>query len=304
MAIAESGPVSTTMSVSMIPGSKAFTVIPSVPTSRAAALTSPLMACLQATYPGMPGLPSLPSTDDVTRTRPDSRGIMCCNARRMAQNTELKFQSTSSFHSSSGICATGAVLRTPPALHTMMSRWPKRSTAKSTMPSLVSCFDASPGKKAARSPTPISSRACLPFCSSRPFTTTLAPSRTNASAMPRPMLRVPLVTAATFPSSLPIGSPLCSVRRRAAVDRDERAGDAATGLGGEQQGHHGHVLDFVEPLDRGLLGVHLEELFVGEAHALGGGRADLAHDVGLDPARAQRVDGDPLCPDLVRAGLG
>ena len=58
----------------------------------------------------MPGLPSLPSTDDVTRIRPDCRGIMCCSARRIPQNTWLRFQSTSNFHSSSDIWATGAVV--------------------------------------------------------------------------------------------------------------------------------------------------------------------------------------------------
>ena len=48
MATAESGPVSRTMSVSMMPGRIALTVIPNVPTSRAAALTRPLTACFVA----------------------------------------------------------------------------------------------------------------------------------------------------------------------------------------------------------------------------------------------------------------
>ena len=37
------------MSVSMAPGQRAFTVIPSVPTSWAQALVSPLTACLAVT---------------------------------------------------------------------------------------------------------------------------------------------------------------------------------------------------------------------------------------------------------------
>ncbi len=49
--------------------------------------------------------------------------------------------------------------------------------------------------------------ACWPFSSLRPLMTTLAPSRTNASAMARPMPLVPPVTAATFPSSSIDGAP-------------------------------------------------------------------------------------------------
>ena len=49
--------------------------------------------------------------------------------------------------------------------------------------------------------------ACWPFSSLRPLMTTLAPSRTNASAMARPMPLVPPVTAATFPSNSIDGAP-------------------------------------------------------------------------------------------------
>ena len=98
--------------------------MPVVPTSFAAAFTRPLTACLVVAYPGMPGLPSLPSTDEVTRMRPVSRGIMCCSARRMPQKTWLRFQSISSFHSSSVICETGAVASTPPELRQQMSSCP------------------------------------------------------------------------------------------------------------------------------------------------------------------------------------
>ena len=122
----------------------------------------------------------------------------------MPQNTLLRFQSISSCHSSSDIIATGAVCMTPPELRHMMSSWPKRSTAKSTMPSAVDCLVASPAKKAMLSPPPISAMACAPLAASRPLTTTLAPSRRKASAMPRPMERVPPVIAATLPSSFPI----------------------------------------------------------------------------------------------------
>ncbi len=53
----------------------------------------------------------------------------------------------------------------------------------------------------ALSPAPISSRACWPFSGERPLMTTLAPSARKASAMARPIPRVPPVIAATLPSS-------------------------------------------------------------------------------------------------------
>ena len=92
----------------------------------------------------MPGLPSFPSTDEVTITRPDSRGIMCWSARRIPQNTWFRFQSISSAHSSSDIWNTGAVCRTPPELRQQMSSWPYRSIVKSMRPSTASCLEASP----------------------------------------------------------------------------------------------------------------------------------------------------------------
>ena len=76
--------------------------------------------------------------------RPYWRGIMCCSARRIPQNTWFRFQSISSAHSSSDICATGAVMATPPELRQQMSSFPKCSMVKSTRPSTVDCFDESP----------------------------------------------------------------------------------------------------------------------------------------------------------------
>ena len=49
MAFAATGPSSFMMSVSMPPGQRALTVMPSVPTSWAAVLVRPFMACLDAT---------------------------------------------------------------------------------------------------------------------------------------------------------------------------------------------------------------------------------------------------------------
>ena len=61
-------------------------------------------------------------------------------------------------------------------------------------------FITSPATKSTRSPAPISSSACLPLSALRPLSIDAAPSATNASAMPRPMPRVPPVMNATFPS--------------------------------------------------------------------------------------------------------
>ena len=145
--------------------------------------------------------------------RPASRGIMCCNALRIPQNTLCKFQVTSSIHSSSVIIATGAVFSTPPELSTMMSSLPNFSIAKSTMPSQSFWLRASPAKNARFGPPPISFIAVAPFSAERPLITTCAPSRKYASAIARPMLRVLPVIAATFPSSFPMMSgPLRSIR--------------------------------------------------------------------------------------------
>ncbi len=56
--------------------------------------------------------------------RPLWRSIMCCRARRMPQNTWLRFQLISRFHSSSVMANTGAVFFTPPELRQQMSSLP------------------------------------------------------------------------------------------------------------------------------------------------------------------------------------
>ena len=62
--------------------------------------------------------------EDVTMIRPDWRGIMWLRALRIPQNTWFRFQSISSCHSSSVICATGAVMLTPPEFRQQMSSLP------------------------------------------------------------------------------------------------------------------------------------------------------------------------------------
>ena len=124
MATAESGPVARTMSVSMMPGSRALTVIPSVPTSWAARLDQPVHGVLAGDVAGNPRLAELALHRRRHQDASGLRGIMCCSARRIPQKTWLRFQSTSKFHSSSDIWATGAVFFTPPELRTMMSSWP------------------------------------------------------------------------------------------------------------------------------------------------------------------------------------
>ena len=80
--------------------------------------------------------------------------------------------------------------------------WPNRSTVWSTTASTSAWIITLPATNAALSPAFISSSAWRPLSSDLPFTTTRAPSDRNASAMPRPIPRVPPVMAATLPSSL------------------------------------------------------------------------------------------------------
>src|ERR1700727_3114966 len=68
-------------------------------------------------------------------------------------------------------------------------------------------------------------------------------------------------------TGLSTGSPLCLPLGGTAVDVDQRAGDAAADVAGQQGGHGGHLLDRVQPLDGGLGRVVLQELLVGDAGA-------------------------------------
>src|SRR6478752_4035252 len=76
-------------------------------------------------------------------------------------------------------------------------------------------------------------------------------------------------------------APVSSPARRAAVDVDQRPGDAGPDRAGEQQRHRRHLLHGGEALDHRLAGVGLEELLVGDAHRLGGSRPGLHREVGL-----------------------
>src|SRR5919107_568250 len=98
--------------------------------------------------------------------------------------------------SSSVTSTTGLVAAVPPALFTMMSIRPKCSTAKSTSDSMSSFFRTSPWRKTARSPAPRSATIFSPLSARRPLSTTFAPSRKKASAMPRPSPAVPPVMTA------------------------------------------------------------------------------------------------------------
>src|SRR3984957_20213730 len=66
-------------------------------------------------------------------------------------------------------------------------------------------------------------------------------------------------------TGLSTGSPLCLPLGGAAVDVDQRAGDAAADVAGQQGGHGGHLLERVQPLDSRLPRVIFQELLVGDA---------------------------------------
>src|SRR6516162_6956097 len=95
------------------------------------------------------------------------------------------------------------------------------------------------------------------------------------------------------------GSPL----RGAAVDVDQRTGNAAADVAGQQTGHGRDLLDGIQPLDGGLLRVAVHELLIGDARPGGRLRSELAHGVRLYRAGADRVAGDALGAILERDGL-
>src|SRR5580693_6989539 len=78
----------------------------------------------------------------------------------------------------------------------------------------------------------------------------------------------------------------------AAVDVDQRAGDAGADVAGEQGGHGGYLLDRVQPFDGGLGRVVVEELLIGDARTRGRLRSEFPHRVRLDGSRADRVAGN------------
>jgi hypothetical protein len=84
----------------------------------------------------------------------------------------------------------------------MMSTWPKASIPFSTIWSGIPSAVRSP-EKTAVSPS-ISFDACSATSPSMSLIRTFAPSRTNISAVARPMPRAEPVTIAALPSSSPI----------------------------------------------------------------------------------------------------
>src|ERR1700730_11999466 len=80
----------------------------------------------------------------------------------------------------------------------------------------------------------------------------------------------------------------------ATVDVDRRAGDVAGSLGGEKTDQFGHLGGGAEARDGEGPGVDGQLL----------GRGVLAGQLGVDQARTDRVDGDPVRAELLRGGAG
>src|SRR4249920_3807802 len=93
-----------------------------------------------------------------------------------------------------------------------MSTAPKASTPAATSLSATSGLVRSPAKTAV-SPS-ISPAACSATSASRSLISTLAPSRTNISAVARPIPRADPVTIAAFPSRSPIALSVLLLRSR------------------------------------------------------------------------------------------
>ena len=140
--------------------------------------------------------------------RPHPEAVIDGSARRVAQNAELRIQSDASVHASSERSATRAKRLEPPALLTRMSTEPYVATAASISASVSALLRASARWKVTAGPPLISSSALAPFSALVPLMTTLAPAPTNASAIPRPIPRLPPVTTAVFPSSSAIPMPV------------------------------------------------------------------------------------------------
>ncbi len=81
----------------------------------------------------MTGVPRLPSMEEMLTMVPYPAGSMYFSARLVPRNVEVRLKRRSDSQAASSSSATGcraSVL--PPALFTMMSSRPKRSTAPST----------------------------------------------------------------------------------------------------------------------------------------------------------------------------
>src|SRR6476659_5076678 len=82
--------------------------------------------------------------------------------------------------------------------------------------------------------------------------------------------------------------------RQPAVDGDHRAGDVRRALGGEERGNRPDLGGGAEPAERDPL-----ECLRGRPVVA----VELAHALGVDLARCDRVDGDPGRSELTRQGL-
>src|SRR3984957_3803814 len=95
-----------------------------------------------------------------------------------------------------------------------------------------------------------------------------------------------------------------SVSRGSAVDVVRRAGDPARDVRGEEDGHRRDLLDGADPLQRGLLGEHVDHLLEGQPHLLGALRPGRHQHVGPHQPRADRVAGDARRAVLLGDRLG
>src|ERR1041385_6877323 len=133
-------------------------------------------------------------------TAPSPRSAMCSSAACPTKYAPFRFASSVSSNCSSVTSPTGTIGKIPAAFTSTSTR-PNSEIARLTRLRQSSTRSWWLCTKSARPPfASMPSATSRPRPASRPASTTLAPSRANASAMPRPMPEVPPVTTATFPS--------------------------------------------------------------------------------------------------------
>src|SRR5262245_19802076 len=153
-------------------------------------------------------MPMTPAPEDVLTIAPPPRLRISGISYFMHRKTPWRLVSMIRFHSASSYSAVGAAFvgRIPALLKAKSSR-PNASTVLSRAAFTSSARVTSHRTASARPPCSSIMRivSWLP-CSDTSATTTLAPSRANASAAARPMPLAAPVTKATFPAKLPFRS--------------------------------------------------------------------------------------------------
>src|SRR5262245_60611517 len=174
------------------------------PHSRAAVRVSAAIAAFAALYSPRPASPRSAASDTMLTIRPAPRAAMCGRTAHIAHHVPLTPLVHDRSNCASGMSSSGARAPKPWALFTRTSTPPQRAAVSATIRS-TSARTATSTTAANASPPAAQTSATVRSarCGFSSATQTRAPSRPNASAIPRPMPCPAPVTTAILPVRRP-----------------------------------------------------------------------------------------------------